>query len=164
MKHSDSAASLFPTPGHDHEECAANLMARAERICARRGSRLTGLRRSVLEAAGRSHQAAGAYELIERMAEKGPRPAPISVYRALDFLAAHGLVHKIESKNAFIACSLSHRDPRAILLLCEDCGRVAELEAAPVFSDLERRAATTGFRPRSAMIELSGYCGHCGSA
>lgn len=136
-------------------------MARAERICARRGSRLTSLRRGVLEAVGASHRAAGAYEVIDRMAEHGPRPAPISVYRALDFLSAHGLVHKIESLNAFVACTLSHADRDAILLICEGCGRVAEMEGKPLFEGLTKRAAGTGFVTREAMVELSGRCGDC---
>ena len=93
-----------PLPGgflaadHDHDACTGDLVARAERVCARRGSRLTSLRRKVLVAVARSHEAAGAYDIIERLAAAGPPPAPMSVYRALDFLASHGLVHKIESR------------------------------------------------------------------
>ena len=98
-------------------------------------------------------QAAGAYDIIERMAEQGPRPAPITVYRALDFLAAHGLVHKIESRNAFVACSHSHEGEPAALLVCEACGTVAELDVAGhPFADLRaggrRRASGRPHRCR----------------
>lgn len=74
----------------------------------RRSARLTSQRRDVLSCVARSHAAVGAYEVIDRMADHGPRPAPITVYRALDFLAAHGLIHKIESRNAYVACSHAH--------------------------------------------------------
>ena len=151
----------FLSPEHDHGHCTADLVTRAERICARRGSRLTAQRRDVLACVAQSHAAAGAYEIIERMAAQGPRPAPITVYRALDFLQAHGLVHKIESRNAYIACSHAHEDEPAALLICETCGLVAELEAPDAFTELSARARAQGFRAARAIVELSGRCGHC---
>ena len=90
-----------------------------------------------------SHSAVGAYDIIERMAEHGPRPAPITVYRALDFLLAHGLVHKIESRNAFVACSHSHEGQPAALLICETCGTVSELDAPEVFRAHHREGQGT---------------------
>lgn len=155
----------FPDPRHNHAHCTADLVTRAERICARRGSKLTPKRRDVLDCVAQSHQAAGAYEIIERMAANGPRPAPITVYRALDFLLAHGLVHKIESRNAFIACSHAHEDEPAALLICEGCGIVAELDSPETFASLTRQATAQGFRPERTVVEISGRCGHCaGSA
>jgi Fur family zinc uptake transcriptional regulator len=155
----------FPDPHHNHDRCTADLVKRAERICERRGSRLTSQRRDVLDCVAQSHQAAGAYEIIERMAVSGPRPAPITVYRALDFLLAHGLVHKIESRNAFIACSHAHEGEPAALLICEGCGIVAELDSPETFDSLATQAAVQGFRVERTVIEMSGRCGHCaGSA
>jgi Fur family transcriptional regulator, zinc uptake regulator len=153
--------AMFPDPRHNHDHCTSDLVKRAERICERRGSRLTTQRRDVLDCVAQSHQAAGAYEIIERMAANGPRPAPITVYRALDFLLAHGLVHKIESRNAFIACSHAHEGEPAALLICEGCGTVAELDAPDTFQALERQAAGQGFEAQRAIIELSGRCQHC---
>ena len=100
--------AAFPTPGHDHERCASDAIAHAEAICAARKERLTPIRRRVLEALLASHQPLGAYELIDRLAVRGARPAPITIYRALDFLREQGLVHRIESRNAFIACVQNH--------------------------------------------------------
>jgi Fur family zinc uptake transcriptional regulator len=151
----------FPSLQHDHSHCTSDLIARAEQTCARRGSRLTDQRREVLGCIARSHAAIGAYDIIERMAEQGPRPAPITVYRALDFLLAHGLVHKIESRNAFVACSHAHEGQPAALLICEGCGTVAELDVPEVFSSLRQAAAQQDFRERRSMIELSGLCGPC---
>jgi Fe2+ or Zn2+ uptake regulation protein len=79
-------------------------MAIAEALCAERGQRLTPIRRKVLGVLLGSHNPLGAYEIIDRLAPKGPRPAPITAYRALDFLRENGLVHRIESRNAFVAC------------------------------------------------------------
>jgi Fur family zinc uptake transcriptional regulator len=149
------------TPHHNHELCAANLISRAERACARRGSRLTDQRREVLACVAESHAAVGAYHIIERMAERGSRPAPISVYRALDFLLAHGLVHKIESRNAFVACSHPHDGLPAVMLICDTCGLVAELDAAEVFDRLRMAAASDGFASERIMVEIAGQCRFC---
>lgn len=154
----------FPAPIHDHAHCTAELLARAEEVCASHGARLTEQRREVLSCVARSHQAVGAYDIIERMAEQGARPAPITIYRALDFLTAHGLVHKIESRNAFVACSHAHDGTPAALLVCETCGLVAELDAEAAVRDLKVAAAAQGFATRRAVIELSGRCASCARA
>ena len=154
----------FLDPHHDHAHCTADLIARAERTCERRGSKLTGQRREILSSVAQSHSAVGAYDIIERMAEHGPRPAPITVYRALDFLLAHGLVHKIESRNAFVACSHSHEGQPAALLICETCGTVAELDAPEIFERIAEKAKAQKFSPAHTMIEMSGTCGACARA
>src|SRR5580698_11518573 len=98
------ARAIFPAPDHDHDRCASSAIAHAETQCAARAERLTPIRRRVLEALLASHAPLGAYELIDRLAVRDDKPAPITIYRALDFLREQGLVHRIESRNAFIAC------------------------------------------------------------
>ena len=154
----------FLDPHHDHSHCTNDLIARAERTCERRGSKLTGQRRDILASVAQSHSAVGAYDIIERMAEHGPRPAPITVYRALDFLLAHGLVHKIESRNAFVACSHSHEGQPAALLICETCGTVAELDAPDIFESIAEKAKARKFSPAHTLIEMSGTCESCARA
>lgn len=151
----------FPSPHHNHEKCTADLISRAERTCAGRGSKLTGQRRDVLVSVAESHAAVGAYDIIERMASKGPRPAPITVYRALDFLMAHGLIHKVESRNAFVACSHAHEGEPAALMVCTGCGTVAELDAPQVFAALALAADAAGFSAEHTMVEMSGTCRGC---
>ncbi|MCB1378266.1 MAG: transcriptional repressor [Alphaproteobacteria bacterium] len=154
----------FPEPHHNHAKCTAELISRAERTCERRGSRLTDQRRDVLTCVAQSHAAVGAYDIIERMAAHGHRPAPITVYRALDFLLAHGLVHKIESRNAFVACSHVHDGRPAALLICEACGLVAELDVPDAFAAISAAAAVQGFREARTVIEMAGTCTTCGKA
>jgi Fur family zinc uptake transcriptional regulator len=151
----------FPHASHDHAQCRKELLQRAETSCARSGARLTKLRRTVLHAVGQSHQAVGAYEVIERIAETGSRPAPISVYRALDFLMEQGLVHKIESRNAFVACCRQAHRCDAVLMICEDCGVVAELDADEEISRLTDKAVACGFQPSQTITELTGTCSVC---
>jgi Fur family zinc uptake transcriptional regulator len=154
----------FPELHHNHSKCTADLLSRAERTCERRGSRLTTQRRDVLGCVARSHSAVGAYDIIERMAEQGTRPAPITVYRALEFLLAHGLVHKIESRNAFVACSHSHEGQPAAMLICETCGTVAELDAPEIFAGLKSAADAQGFTGHQTVVEMTGLCSTCARA
>ncbi len=137
----------------------------AERICTGRGQKFTPIRRQVLGALLSSHRPLGAYEVIEELAKNSTRPAPITVYRALDFLMENGLVHRIESRNAFLACSHNH-DETAVgaFLICDACGSVGEIPStalAQTFSDAVRG---TGFSPKLSVVEITGTCVHCQKA
>jgi|SRR5579862_572429 len=160
-----SSRAVFPAPGHDHERCSSDAIAHAEAICAARAERLTPIRRSVLEALLSSHQPLGAYELIDRLAARGARPAPITIYRALDFLREQGLVHRIESRNAFIACVHNHDsgDP-VVFLICEHCGTVGEAAATAVADTLRTASRAAGFTPKTPVIEIFGICMNCKAA
>ena len=156
---------VFPAPNHDHERCTADALAHAEALCGTRAQRLTPIRKQVLEALLGSHKALGAYEIIDRLAAKGGRPAPITIYRALEFLRANGLVHRIESRNAFIACINNHDSgTMVVFLICENCGAVGEAPSAAVAETLFGAAKSAGFVPKTPVIEITGTCSHCRAA
>jgi Fur family zinc uptake transcriptional regulator len=158
-------AAVFPAPDHDHDRCSADALAHAEALCIKRGERLTPMRRQVLEALSRSHTPLGAYELIELVGARGPRPAPITIYRALDFLTAQGLVHRIESRNAFLACINNHAsDAPVVFLICEHCGKVGEAPSTAVAESLNAAAKSAGFTPKAPVLEITGVCAHCRDA
>src|SRR3979490_3465912 len=92
----------FPAPDHDHDRCAADAIRHAEQVCAGRAQKFTPIRRQVLQALLSSHRPLGAYEVIDELAKSMPRPAPITVYRALDFLMENGIVPPLESPKAYI--------------------------------------------------------------
>ena len=152
----------FPAPDHDHNRCTADGIDHAERVCELRAQRFTPIRRQVLQALLSSHRPLGAYEVIDELAKSMPRPAPITVYRALDFLMENGLVHRIESRNAYLACAHDH-DAAAMVafLICERCGSVGEIPAAPVAQSLNAAARATGFAPKLSVVEITGVCTHC---
>ena len=161
----EPAGPTFPAPDHDHDRCSSDAMAIAEALCADRGQRLTPIRRKVLGVLLGSHNPLGAYEIIDRLAPKGPRPAPITAYRALDFLRENGLVHRIESRNAFVACVHNHAaGALVVFLICERCGAVGEASSPEVATTLAAAARAAGFTPKSPVIELTGICTHCRAA
>ena len=163
---------IFHSPDHDHERCTADALAHAEKLCAQRSQRLTPIRRQVLEVLLESHKPLGAYEIMDRaalsggrLAPSGGRPAPITIYRALDFLRDNGLVHRIESRNAFLACINNHAsDAPVVFLICEHCGAVGEAPSAAVAESLNAAAKSAGFTPKSPVIEITGVCAHCRDA
>jgi Fur family transcriptional regulator, zinc uptake regulator len=155
-------ATIFPAPDHDHARCSADVIAHAEMLCATRAQRLTPSRREVLEILASSHKPLGAYDVIDLIARSKRRPAPITVYRALDFLMRHGLVHRIESRNAYLACAHNH-DIGALVafLICDRCGAVGEASTAAIAQLLAATARKSGFRPALSVIEITGICSHC---
>lgn len=161
--HDADREHVFPDPGHDHAPCIEDMVARAEAAFAARGLRLTPLRRRVLGEIAGSHTAVGAYDLLERLARRsGTRLAPISVYRALDSLVEAGIVHRLESRNAFFACHAPHAgDRRQVVLACEVCGGVAEVQGESVFASLAAIAKGASFAPARTLVEIIGACGRC---
>ncbi len=114
-----------------------------------------------LEAAGGP---LSAYTLLDQLREKGFR-APLQVYRALDALIKEGLVHRLESLNAFVACAEPHDHNHSMttFAICDTCGQVAELCDHDVGHRLEDWVRSTGFVPRHAVIEFRGICESCRS-
>ena len=151
--------------GHDHTACVAGVMTRFEQACAQSGARLTPLRRRVLEQLADTHVPLGAYDLVERLGAAGDKPPPTSVYRALDFLLAQGLVHRIESRNAYLACGRAHAaDDVIVFLICESCGLTSEVASHAMGRDLAWATRAAGFTPRTPVIEIAGTCARCRAA
>lgn len=156
---------IFPAPDHDHGRCTEDAISHAERICSGRRQKFTPIRRQVLGALLSSHRPLGAYEVIEELAKSMARPAPITVYRALDFLMENGLVHRIESRNAFLACAHNHDETTMVaFLICESCGSVGEIPATPLAQSFNEAARGTGFAPKLSVVEITGVCAHCQKA
>lgn len=149
-------------------------LARAEAHCAARGAKLTALRRHVLSLILESKVPLGAYALLDRLKPSHAGAAPPTVYRALEFLTEHRLVHRIERLNAFIGCRVGCSDAcdahghhegaaahAAQFLICVRCGGVEELEDDGVGAALAAAARRAGFQPAHATVEVEGTCRAC---
>ncbi len=146
---------------HNHRDCIERTLQIAERICREKGLRLTQIRRHVLELVSDNHKAVGAYELLDLMRQKNPNAKPATVYRALDFLIESGLVHKIESLNAFIACLHAESRHQSAILICDQCQNAYEIEAADIYEKLFSMSEAVRFKPRWLTLELHGLCADC---
>jgi Fur family transcriptional regulator, zinc uptake regulator len=158
-------AAHFPPRDHDHGACMRAALGRARARCGELGVKWTALREQVFRHVATSHKPVSAYELIERLAKDGKRLAPVSVYRILDVLQGAGLVHRLESRNAFFACMMEHRAaPETLALVCEGCERVVEVEAADAFRAIGLSSKASGFRARAIVVEVTGLCAECDGA
>jgi Fur family zinc uptake transcriptional regulator len=153
------ADSIAPT--HDHVGCRNKAIRTAEQLCAERGVRLTPIRRKVLELIWESHRAVKAYDLLDRIKPVERIAKPATVYRALDFLLEQGLIHRVESLNAFIGCSSSERQHEQLLLICVQCHEVEERPGEMVMEAVTRELAQAGFTIHRKAIEIHGVCAHC---
>lgn len=151
----------FPVPQHDHHACIHGALEAAEAECRRQGARLTDIRRRVLELVWESHQPVGAYALLETLSREGWSAAPPTVYRALEFLQNHGLVHRIALLNAFIGCSRPGQTHAGKFLLCAGCGVAAELEDEEIERAVVAAAGRLGFSVTRQTIEVEGLCPGC---
>lgn len=116
----------------------------------------------VFDALSRADAPLSAYAILTELQEHGVR-APVQVYRALEKLMDMGLVHKLETLNAFVACSHDHAAAPAatVFTICNDCGDVVEFTDDRIDNRLRRRAADEHFKVDATIVELRGLCGDC---
>jgi Fur family zinc uptake transcriptional regulator len=147
---------------HDHRHCIDDALSRAETVCAERGARMTPLRRRVLELVWDSHAPIGAYAIMDLLRAADDRAAaPPTVYRALEFLLDQGLVHKIESLNAFVGCDRPEERHISQFLICTSCKAAVELNDPAITQAVEASAQRSGFSLTRLTIEAQGLCAAC---
>lgn len=106
-----------------------------------------------------------AYDILDRLRGQGLR-APLQVYRALDKLVDRGVVHRLESLNAFVACrhEKCHDTGFVAFAICEACGHVSEFSDTEVTERLGAWAGKNGFAASKTTIEIRGECRGCRAA
>lgn len=154
----------FKEVNHTHQQCLDSVLLTAEKTCQARGVRLTRLRRRVLELVWGSHEPVKAYDILDQLRNEHAGSAPPTVYRALDFLQAEGMVHKIESLNAYVGCGEPEYRHTGQFLICKQCHSVAELDDDEVQKLLSNKSDMLGFSLETAVVEIQGLCSECKSA
>ncbi|PLX38005.1 MAG: transcriptional repressor [Hyphomicrobiales bacterium] len=119
----------------------------------------------VFKALTRAEGPLSAYTILDQLRDQGFR-APLQVYRALDKLLALGLVHRLESLNAFVACAhpQCHAHGTIAFAICEGCGQVSEFSDDEIEARLGGWAQANGFTPQKTTIEIRGLCRQCAAA
>lgn len=151
----------LPYRPHNHEACVSQALANARIICQQRNARLTPTREQVLELVWQSHKPLGAYDVLAKLARDGHNAAPPTVYRALDFLQQHGLVHRIASLNAFTGCAHAGKCHTGMFLICRVCGNVLELIDRSVSRAIRGATRAEAFQTDSITLEVAGLCPGC---
>ena len=136
-------------------------LSRAQLICKLRGARLTPVRRRVLELILSADQPTGAYALLGELQRGRGKLGPPTVYRALEFLLAHKLIHKVETSSAFIACVDIEHPHESQFVICDDCGATEEFRDEEIVQSLRRLGEGRGFAVERQIVEARGLCPTC---
>ena len=150
-----------PPTEHDHKKCVSLALGTAMHLCIERGAQLTPIRQLVLELIWENHKAVKAYELLDRIKPIKNAAKPATIYRALDFLIEQGLIHRVESLNAFIGCRCSGQQHEQLLLICNRCLQVEERTSAKVMQVLSQELKSADFIAHSKALEIHGICSNC---
>ena len=125
-------------------------------------NKLTNNQQTVLELLEQSKEPLKAYAILFDIQKKGIK-SPLQVYRALDKLIEIGKVHKIESKNSYIACK--HQDcssnTSTSFLICEVCEKVIELKEDNLSTYFSKQSEKVNFNYTKHNLEIYGACKIC---
>ncbi len=123
--------------------------------------RMTPVRRRVLDALRAAGRPLGAYDVLAELNAAGWRAQPPAAYRALDFLVAQGLAHKLSSRRAFVACDHPGTQHAAAFMICSRCGRAIETCVSRPDGPLDEAASAAGFAIEHTVLEAEGICAAC---
>lgn len=146
---------------HDHRQCIRRAVARAEQICGRKQASLTPLRRRILEIVWRKHDPIGAYEILAELGKDRDKVGPPTVYRALEFLQQVGLVHRLDSLNAYLGCERPDTEHAGEFLVCSRCRRATEIQDSVLSRAIEKRARSLGYTLDAYAVEIKALCKEC---
>ena len=125
-------------------------------------TKLTNNQQTVLDLLEKSKEPLKAYAILFDIQKKGIK-APLQVYRALDKLIEIGKVHKIESKNSFIACKNANctSQTSTSFLICEVCDSVTELKKNNLSLYFSKQSEKSNFQYTKHNLEIYGICKNC---
>ncbi len=137
-------------------------LERARVHCVAHGEPLAAMPQLVFALLSQQSRPVGAYELIDDISRLVGRPVkPPTIYRAIDQLLERKLIARLASRNAFVACAHPGHRHDCVLLVCDRCGRTAELEDQKLDRLILADARRSGFEPRHRTLEVEGTCHAC---
>lgn len=151
----------FQKPNHVHRHCIDSARKQFERVTSGSTKPLGVHVREVFDILLSQHRAFGAYEIAKLLEKKGTKLRAIQIYRVLDRLVESGNVHRIESKNAYLACHGGEDCQHPQLLICRSCEEVAEINSEPIENSIVQTAKSSGFVLQNHQVELFGLCPSC---
>lgn len=139
-----------------------NYPATFLQYCATLELKLTALRKEVLYVLWCAQKPLKAYEILDSLLKTKSNSTPPTVYRALIFFLASGIVHKIESIQSYTLCCEPEKHwSSELLMVCNTCHQVVEIYDAAVRGLVARLADAHYFQLKQDAIELKGTCKQC---
>ena len=129
--------------------------------CTSNNLRITPPRLSAFKIVQSAKKPITAYDVLDLMGKDIKNPKPPTAYRALDFLKAHGFVHRIESLNAYVACRSQRKHMGSQFTICDMCGTVEEIHLDNVPEEISQALKKQDFCMKYWSIEVHGRCAKC---
>ena len=145
----------------DHQSCISDAMQQAEQLCLDKNLRFTQLRRTIFTMIWESHMPAKAYDILDKLKQKGMSAKPPTVYRTLDFLLENGLIHKLDRLNAYIGCQQPLQPHQGYFLICTNCHEIKECFHDDLAQIIFATAHKNQFIPQHVALEIEGECQAC---
>jgi Fur family transcriptional regulator, zinc uptake regulator len=114
----------------------------------------------ILACLRRAKEPMSAYAILDRVRTAGISHPP-TVYRALNELMQKGMVHRLQSRAAFIACGHGACDGKFAFALCRACGRVFEIPLSDADQAGLLALAPDQIVPEHVTVEIAGLCEDC---
>lgn len=145
-----------------HQRCVRTALKRAEALCRQKNARLTPTRRRVMELVCSGHVPIKAYDILNQLQQEGQAPHPPTVYRALEFLLKQGLIHRLESLNAYVSCTHPQAPhSECYFLVCSICGEYQECCSDRLNRAIGRTVKDKQFHAARVTLEVHGRCRSC---
>ena len=152
------------SPSHQHKHCVSKAKTRFVERLREMGKGVGRNDEPVLNLLLSNHRIFSAYDIAEKISEMGRRVQPIQIYRSLEKLMALGLVHRLSTRNGFIACYEDGECATGQFLICTECESVKEIDSELIDTEIQDSAQENSFSIANKSIEVLGLCSNCQDA
>ncbi|MEQ1789954.1 MAG: Fur family transcriptional regulator [Rickettsiales bacterium] len=116
--------------------------------------------KNVLNLLKKSKKPLTAYDILGKLQNSGVK-APQTVYRALETLIERGMIHRVQSLGAFVACHSVEEDHGTQFAVCRQCKTVIELHDHRICDFIKEIGNNIKFSIEREMLEIIGICNDC---
>ena len=146
---------------NQHKQCVSKAKIRFNNRLKQYGQSIGTYDEPVMELLLSDHRCLSAYDIADKVSEAGKRVQPVQIYRSLEKLMNLGVVHRISTKNSYIACYEEGDCKTGQFLICTECEKVKEVESNLIENEITASAEKNRFSITSQTIEVLGFCAKC---
>jgi len=146
---------------NQHKQCVSKAKIRFNNRLKQYGQSIGTYDEPVMKLLLSDHRCLSAYDIADKVSEAGKRVQPVQIYRSLEKLMNLGVVHRISTKNSYIACYEEGDCKTGQFLICTECKKVKEVESNLIENEITASAEKNRFSITSQTIEVLGLCAKC---
>ena len=146
---------------HQHKQCISKAKIRFNNRLKQHCKSIGTYDEPVMKLLLSNHRSLSAYDIADKVSKAGKRVQPVQIYRSLEKLMDLGVVHKISTKNSYIACYKEGECKTGQFLICTECESVKEIESSLLKNEIKASAEKNRFSITRQTIEVLGLCAKC---